>query len=210
MHHDTPTSSRPHNSRDGGPGTKSNPIQSQAKYVYLGVTFRDDLSFESHMRDTVVPNVQAARAQLYPYNATSEGLDIGTCAMMVRALVESQLRYGAPIWAPDPSAGDKWVRKWSSNATTVAKAVKAHTTAVRTALGAHCRAKRDGCHHEQQLRTAEVAHLETCVAAARDQARPVRRPRPHLHAASVDQAPHPVIRHREEHCVSIRHALANQ
>ena len=88
------------------------------------------LSFEQHLKDKVVPNVQAARAQLYPYNATSEGLDISTCATLVRSIVESQIRYGAPIWAPGPGDNGKWVRKWSTNATAIAKVVKAHTTAV--------------------------------------------------------------------------------
>ena len=105
--------------------------------------FRDDLSFEQHLKDKVVPKVQTARAQLYPYNATYEGLDISTCATLVRSIVESQIRYGAPIWAPGPGGNGKWTRKWSTNATTVAKVVTAHATAVRTALGVHCRAKRE-------------------------------------------------------------------
>lgn len=144
MYHTTPETARPPNSTDKGPKSKSNPILHQTEYEYLGIIFTDDMSFEQHVKRNVVPSINKARAQLYPYNATSKGLDTGTCAMLVRCLVESQLRYGAPLWAPPPPdvPGAK-ARKWNATQSTTHKVRKAHTTAVRTALGASRRTLRE-------------------------------------------------------------------
>ena len=75
-------------------------IREAAEYTYLGVLFTRNRSFTKYVETVVIPAVRKARGRLREYYVGAGGLGQRSNAVLLRALVEPTMMYGAPARAP--------------------------------------------------------------------------------------------------------------
>ena len=109
-------------------------IMEAAEYTYLGVLFTRNRSFTKYVETVVLPAVRKARGRLREYYVGAGGLGQRSNAVLLRALVEPTMMYGAAAWAP-LQYGTGGAAPGRVGKTVAASLEAAYNIAARTALG---------------------------------------------------------------------------
>jgi hypothetical protein len=167
MHHDKAPPTARH--RDGGWMSRTNPVARAPEYGYLGVVVHESGSFVQHMGTSVKRALGRGTATVWRVaDKTGSGLPAGVLRVVMKAVAESQLRYGAGVWAPvgGQAAGG------AVGVAAVARVVDvAYNKAARLALGVPTHTPLAGVYAELGVPDAEGVWAESVLGLWRRLAR---------------------------------------
>ena len=76
-------------------------IRTVREWKYLGLLWSDDLKWNRHFKEIVLPGCEAVASRLSKHLASYDMLSPATSMMLLRTLMVSKMKFGCAVWATD-------------------------------------------------------------------------------------------------------------